>query len=484
MSVRIQWIGQWCWLLFVLIVLHAGSIALDPTIRFFMGDSGSYLHAATHDWIPPDRSYLYPLLIRWLVLPFGSLLPLLLLQSAAAIAVAMIGFHVLRRSIGIDAHLAALFALLIGLGPELVFYSRMVMAENFGLMALASMLLVGCTYLRRGNPAWLLVIALLSLIVASLRLSLLPVALGIALMPPIMLTLANDGVDARRWLRGATHVLVVAIAMFAMHSAYKTWYGAASGSTAHDYIQEGGFFRLGLVLPLVQPVDLEGLGLADDFLAQFPDAADSNSREAQMWLPGGIVAVLKEKPGYDQGSRAAAKIAGRALRRDPLGLFRLAAPTLRGYFVANDARARMQEDAGINAVDDGLASMLRDHFDYDGSQVHLVHGLSWHAFVASRLWLTFCLFALAPLALVAIALSWSTPFRVPALFVGLSSMGLAAAEMLFSHIASFRYLVPFPFFIWLCAGIVIGTSFRRRQALSNGTVGATKAAVASTGGRG
>lgn len=458
---RLHLMGDWRGLLLALVASHALLIAVDPVIRFFLGDSASYLHAATHDWIPPDRSYLYPLVIRWLVVPFHSLFPLLLMQSAAAVGIAMLGFQIMRGSLVIDARIATPVALLIGLGPELLFYGRMVMAENFGMLALVAMLAVGCAYLRRGNPIWLLLLAVLSLIVVSLRLSLLPVAMGMAVLPPLLITIARHHGERFRWLRGVLHVSLVVCSMHFVHSEYKNWYGVTTGSTANDYIQQGGYFRLGLVLPLVHPIDLIGLDLPANFLERFPTARDPDMREAQLWLPDGIVAALKNELGYDLGNRAARKLAGRAIRRDPLGLIRLGVTTMGGYFEPATGVARMLDDSGVVPIDDEFSRFLQSRFDYDGSGVHAEQSLARSAFVGSRLWLTFCLFALIPLAILAMAVNWSRAARASTLYVSFSAVGLATSHMLFSHIPSFRYLLPFPFFTWLCAAIIISAMVQR-----------------------
>ena len=462
-SKRLHLIGDWRGLLLVLTATQALLIAADPVIRFFLGDSASYLHAATHDWIPPDRSYLYPLGIRWLVAPFHSLFPLLLLQSVATVGIAMMGFQIMRRALTINVRIAMPVALLMGLGPELVFYSRMVMAEISGMLALVSMLAVGCAYLRRSNPIWLPMLALLSLVAVSLRLSLLPVAMGMAMLPPLLITLVRRRAERFRWLRGILHLALLVCSMYFVHSEYKSWYRATTGSTANDYVQEGGYFRLGLVLPMVRAVDLHGLGLPENFLGRFPTASDPDMREAQLWLPDGIVAGIKDELGNDRGNRAARKIAGRAIRRDPLGLIRLGVMTEVGYFEPATAKARMLDDSGVVPIDDDFATFLHDVFHYDGRDVHVEQSFARSAFVGSRLWLTFCLFALIPMAAFAIVVNWSTPARTSTLYVSFSAMGLATSHILFSHIPSFRYLLPFPFFAWLCIAIIISAMVQRRR---------------------
>ena len=47
-----------------ILLLKLALLAIDPQVRFFFGDSASYLLSAESGWIPPDRSFTYPYLIR------------------------------------------------------------------------------------------------------------------------------------------------------------------------------------------------------------------------------------------------------------------------------------------------------------------------------------------------------------------------------------------------------------------------------------
>ena len=54
---------------------------LDPSPKFYMGDSRSYIATAVTGWIPPDRSFFYGYVIRWLAVWTSSLTPLLIFQT-------------------------------------------------------------------------------------------------------------------------------------------------------------------------------------------------------------------------------------------------------------------------------------------------------------------------------------------------------------------------------------------------------------------
>jgi hypothetical protein len=60
---------------------------LDSTPKLLLGDSTSYIWTALTGWIPPDRSYFYGYIVRWLAVWPHSFSPLLLDQALASGAV-------------------------------------------------------------------------------------------------------------------------------------------------------------------------------------------------------------------------------------------------------------------------------------------------------------------------------------------------------------------------------------------------------------
>jgi hypothetical protein len=435
------------------------SLLLDPTVRLFMGDSASYLHSAYADWIPEDRSYTYPLFIRLVALPWQSLAPLLLAQSFLGICTALLLFRMLQRAFGVDDHIAALVAIVFAIGPEQLFYERMVMAEAVGLFALASMLACGMEYLRKGNVAWLAGMVLAGCLAISYRLSLLPVVLGFALLPPLVRACARRPWSRRHLLMSLGHLALAAVLTAAAHSAYKSWNGYLS-DTKPAYAANAGMLRLGLVLPLVEAQDLDGVGLPPGFLDSLPQGwNDPDAREAALWTENGMIARMREELGDEGMARAARKISIRAVRRDPLALLRLSWQTLGGYFDASRIRHRMNDDLGERAPDAEATRTLQERFNYDATGIAERRTLVHRYFAAAGPWLTACLFGLPLLALTTLAMGWRTR-HAAMLLLGLTSLGLFLGHALFSSIVSFRYLHAFSLFVWLNAGAI--TAWIRR----------------------
>lgn len=438
-------------LILAVLAIKAVFLILDPTVRLFMGDSASYLHAAWAAWVPADRSYTYPLFIRLLAVPAHSLVPLLLAQTFLGACTALLVYRMLQGAFAVDAPVAAIAAVLFAAGPEQLFYERMVMAETISLFALACMLASGLAYLRKGNPAWLLGMTLAGVMAISYRMSLLPVVLGFALLPPMIRLLTNRHRGKRAIVVGLVHVLVAATLTIGAHSAYKSWVGYL-GDGKPGYAINAGMLRLGLVLPLVKQEDLDGLGLPDDFLDSLPPGwNDRGNREAALWSDDGVIARLRAQLGDEGMTRVARKLSIRAMRRDPAGLARLGWLTLGDYFSAPVVAHRMRDDLGERSPSAKASQTLRERFGYESDGVYERRTLTHVYFGACGPWLTLCLFALPLFGLLNAGLGWSAR-NAAMLLLGLTSVGMFLGHALFSSIVSFRYLHAFPMAVLLDAG--------------------------------
>ena len=67
-------------------------LAVDPSPRFFLWDSVTYLHGAIDGALPRDRSFLYSLAIGAIAVPLHSLNALVVAQTLAGVASAFFAF--------------------------------------------------------------------------------------------------------------------------------------------------------------------------------------------------------------------------------------------------------------------------------------------------------------------------------------------------------------------------------------------------------
>ena len=448
------------WMIGLVVVLKLAAVLIDPQMRLFLGDSATFLLAArVDDWLPPDRSFVYPNLIRWMVLPTGSLGVLLYWQTLAGIVTALLMGWILRARLDLPRTLTLVVVCVFALAPEQLFYERMVLAETFGLCAFVAFFAAASAYLVRGAVIWLPITLVLGLAAVSLRMNYAPVVIVISLGLPL---LRLFDADARPpWRVPLAHCLV-ALACFALtHGAYRDYVGQRF-ETEPGYIGSTGFMRMGLVAPLIKPADFVRAGLPADFAKRLTfDLADPDTRPAQLWTAGGLAdAIAKEGLDVDATCR---KLSDHAFRDDPFGLVRLGVYTLGGYFDHANARMRLTKDLARNPspYPDKVIADVRDHWHYDigGAAQRWTPVSRW--FSAGSSWLVACLFLLLPLGIANVIVHWRDPRRVQCLLGALIGAGLVSTEVLFSSIASYRYLHAFPLFMLVNALPLAVTLWRR-----------------------
>jgi len=449
-------------IVFGIVLLKLALLIVDPEIRLFTGDSGTYLFSAITHGLAPDRSFTYPMLIRLITARSDSLYSLLLLQTAFGTAVATGVLCIAHFALGVRLWLAALAALLVAIEPSQLFYERMIMTEAASTCCLVVLLGIALAYLASGRFFWLLACIAAGVALASLRVGLVPVALAVPTASVLILAvLRGRGAPALRGWRFAAHLLAAIIVTWGCHDAYKRLYGRGTHG-APAYIQDAGVFRLGLVVPLLKREHFAGTGVDPALLDRVKLPLDDPfQREAHIWLPDGLLAALRAEAG-PRTREVAGVLADRAIHDDPLGLLRMGLLTFKDYFDAPRRVERMRSDLGFGELPDARTlQMLRERFHYDYAGVARTDTPMSDYFGASSWWLIACLFLLAPLAIVLFALE-RRAHPAPSLLLALLAPGLVVGQLLCSHIISFRYLHPLPvFFILVLAGIAKRLAPRR-----------------------
>ena len=448
----------WMCVVSACVALKCALILIDDRVRLFMGDSATYLWSAVSLHVPSDRSYMYPLFIRAVAMPFASISPLLWAQTLCGVATAAMIAWLLRSVFAVRRAVAFAAAVLVCVDPLQLFYERMVMTESLSTCVLVASLCVAVAYVRDGRLRILATCIALGVFSASLRVGLVPLACGLG----IAAVMARWNVAPRAQI--ARHVAIALALTFTLHGAYRHMYGfATQGPPA--YIRDGGLFRLGLVAPLVRAEDFDGTRIDAHLLDEVTiPLRDETAREAQIWASGGLIDVLKRHAGQ-RAYKVASTLASHAMRRDPLGVVRLGIATTLDYFDPRLREIRLYSDLGFGQPPNAQTLvLLHDHFGYDASGVARTPSPIYRYFESTPWWPTACLFALAPLSLVT-AFGFARRDRA-ALLLALVGCGLVIGQVLCSHIVSFRYLHPFTVLVVLHAAVVIDgvlASARRRM---------------------
>lgn len=440
---------------------------MDSNMRLFMGDSGSYFHTALTGWIPPDRSFLYGWLIGATAIPTRSIDTLLLLQTTFGVLSSLLLYAWLAFGVRIRPTIAITSAALFALEPAQLFYERMMMAEATGFLAFALFFTSMSAYVVRGHWPWIAVYAVFGVLVVALRISLLPVVLVLSLIAPFaraMGALARGRVVQRIMVFATLEFALAAGCTLYAHDYYKRWYGELAES-APGYTANAGIFRLALVAPLVEARHFANSGVSPDVLHEVTiDYRDPGQREAQVWMEGGLNDVLRQHT-HDPET-AARKISIKAARDNPLGLVQLGLLTVADYFEPAISNYRLQDDIGRRGPNPQMIDDLKQHLRYDALDLHQTSTPAVRWLVLGAGWLTACLFLLAPLAVVALWRGWNAPRRELRVLLALASIGLVTGHVLFSHIVSFRYLHPLPWFVLANAAVL--TALLREPRSING----------------
>lgn len=443
--------------------IKLAGLVLDPSLRFFLGDSGSYLHTAITGWIPPDRSFLYGWLIAATALPAKSAFALVALQTVFGVLSALLLYAWLAFGLRVRVAWAMAAAALLAVEPAQWFYERMMMAEATGLLAFVLFFGALSLYVASGRWRWIALYAALGALVVALRISLLAVVLPLCVLAPVVRAACVREADRGRplvaGLRFALHFVLAAGLTLVAHNQYKQWYGRLNQSEP-DYTAHTGMFRLGLVVPLVKPEHFRNTGVSPDVLGEvrYP-LDDPRAREAQLWMAGGLFDVLRRHSPDPE--RVARKLSIRAARDNPFGLVKMGLSTAADYFDRDIVLARLHDDQGDRAIHPSMLEDLRRHLRYDARGLEKRDTPAPRWFAIGTPWLVACLFGLAPLALASLWLGWKSPRRPLRVLLALASLGLVAAQLLFSHIVSLRYLHPLPWFVLANAAVLAQALFLR-----------------------
>ncbi len=324
----------WAALAASVLALKLLGLVLDPQPQFFMGDSASYVHTALTGWVPPDRSYLYGVLVRLVTADTQSLAPLVLVQATLSAVTVLLAAYWAQLVFRPGRTILCAVVLVCALDPSPLLYERYVMTETVSLLALAAMLVALTLVIVRGQWLMMLPAAAAGLLVVALRTSLLPVVAGCLVAGPLLALLAST-VRPRQALLGLGIAALFVPLIWTLAARIET-----------------GPFLLAAWSPLLKPQDfpdpaqgervLRGIDLADPELF---------AREANLWHPSGFMQRLSEEVAEPRvRHRLARETAVRVLLRDPVGVAGLGWRTYARLWDTETRLRLMRWDVGQNPL--------------------------------------------------------------------------------------------------------------------------------------
>jgi hypothetical protein len=367
--------GWWlfCALIFAIKLLL---LWLDPTPKLFMGDSWSYIWTALTGWIPPDRSYFYGYLVRWLAVWPHSFTSLLVTQALASGATAITFAMICSRFFEMTNTLSFLFGLLCALDPCQLVWERYVMTETFSLIVYILVLYWSFLYLRDCRIWQLAVVQALSVILIGFRISyLLVVQICTVLLPIIAsaryaLPAFVDRAPARAskavvLKTGLIHLVASIAMMFVMHSAYKDVNGWLSNRRP-AYLYNVGAHLVAVWAPVLLPSDATDprFGKLIATGEQF-QIHSLRLRDAQQYGPGFLVDRWRHiEKDRKKGDLVTRQTAINAVRRRPLQIVDLAVKTYTEFWGVASMQSCAQKDLGYSELTDEQVKMLAEKFGF------------------------------------------------------------------------------------------------------------------------
>ncbi len=464
----------------------------DPWPMVFMGDSATFIHTAYTGLVPCGRSFLYGFLVWLFAVKPHSFYCLVAIQVAVSAVTAILLTHALKKYFATHNSTSILIGLLLALDPMQLMYERFVLTETFSLLVFAVYCIQVFAYLK--SPAiWRLVlIQLMSVLLIGLRLSfLIPVLVNVLLVPllgsyvigkralvgPYKHSLFRSWVKKPAWCLMLTHLAVSLLAAFLFHQGYQRLNGHLSHKPpAYQYFD--GFWLVSAWAPVLRPEDSPYPKIAE-LIAQGDEYRlhDIYVRNGQRFGPLGFVGrLLKIEPNVVLANKYSREIALNALKRDPLGVVKLATNTYSFWGRKDMIGVMLRDDEGFSPVKDPkeLEAVAR-RMDLPVSVFQKVTLTKrYHAF--SAFWY-YCLLHAPLLPLLAILVRRDES-RLLSLFLLITSVSIFVTTCALSTQAVYRYAHPFSFVFLLSAGVFLdGLVWRLRSLVPSGWIFRSKVSI-------
>ena len=468
---------QWWLFCLVVVAIKIFLLALDPLPKMFIGDSACYIATAIVGWIPDDRSYFYGFVIRWVALSVQSLTPLLLLQTLISAATAVLLAHICRTQFGLSVRGSYIIGLICALDPFQLVWERYVMTETISLFFYITGLYYSLLYLKHRQIRHLAIVQGLWLVLIGFRMSyLLIVQVSTILLPilafsPGLIERWRNHIPPRRGMMGPLkpavgHLLASIAMMFILHGTYKQLNGLFCGRPP-AYLYATGFHLLAFWAPILVPSDA-----SDPRLAQIIEQGDEfnikelTARNDQRFESGHLVPRWQDvEPDVARANKIAKETALRALKRDPMGVVRLAARTFAQYWNLKELLHYARIDLGHNDLADDQIALLADrfHFATDGRIIDAPPTILQRYFLFS--W-PYCYFLLLS-PIVGIAAVYRAREKQFALLFLIHLLIVLTVTIAFSVAPSFRYLQPASLLALFLVALCL-SSLRTREELEIG----------------
>lgn len=403
------------YVLLAILSIKAVLLSIDSKPAYFLGDSEAYLATATIKYIPPERSFMYGLLIRRIALRAHSLELMIVLQVIFSAVAAWLLFVALRKVFRAPFWLAVAFGALCAVEPLQLLSERYVLTEACANFLFALHFVLALMYTRQGRTWALLSAQAAGVLLIGFRISFLPLVLIDSVLVPLLSPEAVGVlrsiklkpprlglISSRRVALVALHLGLSLAVSQGLLARYKVWYGKLA-SREPAFLYQDGAFLVADFAPLIDPEDFPVPAKRDAIFSKLQfDRRDPATRPAQHFLPGGLwLNILNEVQDAKQANDLARETAMHAVLRQPFSELRLATRMFFTYFDPAALRSWL-------VIDEGGEGDLEMRDETKGWLQHL-YGVSdppqyqtsltkrWHLLAVPWYWLILCSLVLSPL---------------------------------------------------------------------------------------
>ena len=442
---------------------------LDPTVMFFIDDSSRYIDTAISSYIPPDRSFLYGFLIRWLTYFSQSLTTLILFQVLCSATSAVLAGYILNRFLSINMAVARVFAVLCANAPIQLMYERYVLTETISLLFFVIFITTAFCYLQKPRIRTLITVNLSGVILIAFRLSYLPVVLSGAVIVPFLAFFSippgrDSDIAEDRWngkpgikkrvIVSCLHIVLSCLLTYGLHSAYKIINGRLSDKPpAYQYCD--GYHLIASWAPLLEKEDfadprLEGYNKQYFYII----LKDRFQRMNQRWSYYGITNYIHHMDDSRvKTNKIAHDTAMHILYRDPFGIIKLAWQGYMDYWDMKLLKKNLLEDRCIREFPNKLLEILKSNYHIYGEGLRFQKTLTNQYFLNAIPWymVLFCL----PLIIVITIIMDKRRRLLFLIPLSLFALLLMVNSTILVHRNTMRFFHPDEWIVILFLGVLI-----------------------------
>jgi len=170
----------------LLLLIKATLYILDSSPMFYMGDSGAYIATALGMYMPPDRSFVYGMVIRYTAVVSHSLSSLFMFQVVASMVSIICMAMILDRYFNANRWLVVIIAVIACFEPLQFMMERYVMTDSLAISIFAIFVFVLISYISRPPASKLFIMQIVGIVFVAFRIAFLPIVCCFTVLAPIL----------------------------------------------------------------------------------------------------------------------------------------------------------------------------------------------------------------------------------------------------------------------------------------------------------